>query len=358
MNSLGLENVTFLIALQILSGLASLVFILVLTPCAQRLLLLDKPNRRKQHKDDVPMVGGLAIYLVILSITLILGPSEQLIWLLLSVSIIVAVGVLDDAFGLSVLVRFLSQLLATALMIWGGALWITSIGLDIWGLDAVIGWLGIPVTLLAVVGLTNGFNMADGIDGLASGHMLVGLGTLCLTLYITRGYVHQAQWLSILMSSVFVFWLVNLSLTPLKRVFLGDAGSLLLGFVMAWTLIYYTQKPVALVHPVVALWCITIPVFDTLVVIARRVKNKRSPFSPDRNHLHHLLVDMNMSPRTALIAILGLAIVANALGIWITYAISPLMALIAYGILLMGFGYGMLHPSIERRIAFKLRLID
>ena len=347
-----------LIALPILTGLASLVFILVLTPFAERLRLLDHPDHRKRHQNPVPMVGGLAIYLVILSAMMVLDPPQKLSWLMLSVSILVAVGALDDAFGLGVRTRFASQILAALVMIAGGSFWIRSLGVDLWGLDAVAVWLGIPITIFAVVGLTNGFNMVDGIDGLAAGHMLVGLGSVGLTLYFTRGQVHQLEWLLILMSAVFAFWLVNLSLTPLKRVFLGDAGSLLLGFVMAWTLIYYTQKPVALMHPVAALWCVTIPVFDTLVVIARRIKNKRSPFSPDRNHFHHLFVDMGIKPGMALALTLGLAIVVNAFGVWMTYAIAPVASLIAYGLLLMVFGYGMLHPSIERKLALKLRLID
>jgi len=325
---------------------------------AERFRLLDRPDHRKLHQTPVPMVGGLAIYSVIMSTMVVLDPPDKLAWLMLSVSVLVVVGALDDAFGLGVRVRFVSQILSTALMIGGGSLWIRSFGIDLWGQDSVAVWLGIPITIFAVVGLTNGFNMVDGIDGLASGHMLVGLGSVCLTLYLTRGQVHQVEWLIILMSAVFAFWLVNLSLTPLKRVFLGDAGSLLLGFVMAWTLIYYTQKPVALMHPVAALWCVTIPVYDTLVVIARRVKNKRSPFSPDRNHFHHLFVDMGIKPGVTLGVILGLAMVVNALGIWVTYAISPIASLLAYCLLLFGFGYGMLHPSIEKKLSVKLRLID
>ncbi len=353
-----LNDPIMLFGLPVLTGLASLVFILVLTPFAERLRLLDQPNHRKHHGTDVPLVGGIAIYLVILSAMLVLDPPEKLSWLMLSVSFLVAVGVLDDALGLGVRVRFASQILATAVMIVGSSLWIRSLGLDGWGLETVISWLGVPITVFSVVGLTNGFNMVDGIDGLASGHMLIGLASVSMTLYVTHGEVHQLEWFVILMSSVFAFWLVNLSLTPLKRVFLGDAGSLLLGFVMAWTLIYYTQEPVSLMHPVAALWCVTIPVFDTLVVIARRVKNKRSPFSPDRNHFHHLFVDMGMNPGVALSLILGLSIVVNLFGIWMIYAFSPLVSLVTFGVLLVGFGYGMLHPSIERQLALKLRLID
>lgn len=347
-----------LITLSILIGLASLVFILVLTPFAERLRLVDQPDHRKRHQTPVPMVGGLAIYLVILCAMMLFDLPEKLSWLMQSVIILVAVGALDDAFGLRVRTRFASQTLAALVMIAGGSFWIRSFGVDLWVLDAVTSWVGIPITIFAVVGLTNSFNMVDGIDGLASGHMLVGLGSVCLTLYLTQGQVYQLEWLLILMSAVFAFWLVNLSLTPLKRVFLGDAGSLLLGFVMAWTLIYYTQKPVALMNPVAALWCVTIPVFDTLVVIARRIKDNRSPFSPDRNHLHHLFVDMGMRSAVALACILGLAIVVNAFGVWMTYVISPVASLIAYGLLLTGFAYGMLHSSIERRLASRQRLID
>ena len=346
------------IAIPLLTGLALFVFILVLTPFAERLRLIDEPDQRKRHGASVPMVGGIAIYLVILSAMMVLDPPQKLSWLMLSVSSLVAVGVLDDAFGLGVKTRFAAQVLASVVMVAGGGLWIQSLGLDFGGLDSIAPWFGIAFTAFAVVGLTNGFNMVDGIDGLASGHMLIGLATVGLTLFGVHGDVHQSEWLMVLFSAVLAFWLVNLSLTPLKRVFLGDAGSLLLGFILAWTLIYYTQKPVALLHPVVALWCVTIPVFDTVVIIARRLKNKRSPFAPDRNHLHHLLVDIGIQPRVTLALILGLSISLNAFGVWMIYAISPVASLVAYGILLVSFGYAMLHPSIERQIALKFRLID
>lgn len=345
------------IVLPILTGLVSLIFILVLTPFAGRFRLLDQPNHRKHHRKAVPMVGGIAIYVAVLSAMLVVGAPDKVSWLMLSVSILVVVGVLDDALGLGVRVRFASQVLAASVMIMSGSFWIRSLGIDLWDLEIVFGWLGIPITIFSVVGLTNGFNMVDGIDGLASGHMLIGLTSVCLTLYATHGQVYQLEWLVILMSSVFAFFLVNLSLTPFNRVFLGDAGSLLLGFIMAWTLIYYTQEPIALMHPVAALWCVTIPVFDTLVVIARRIKNKQSPFSPDRNHFHHLLVDMGMKSEVALVIILGLSIVVNAFGILIIYAISPLASLVTYGLLLICFGYGMLHPAIQRQLALKLRLL-
>ena len=351
---MNLEHQVLWLLMPIFVGLSLVTFIAVLTSLAETLRLVDNPNHRKRHDVPVPLVGGVAIYLVIVSAMLIGSPPDKLVWLMFSVSILVAVGVLDDVFGLGVRVRFAAQLLVTVIMITGGGFWITSLGLDLWWVDISVALMGIPMTIFSVVGLTNAFNMVDGIDGLASGHMLISLLTVGLTLFAVNGSVHQSEWLVILWSAVFVFWLVNLSLTPLKRVFLGDAGSLLLGFIMAWTLIYYTQKPVALMHPVAALWCVTLPVFDALVVIARRINTKQSPFSPDRNHLHHVFIDMGMSHRNALLVILGMSAALNGVGIWFTYSVSPMFSLGLYVLLLGVFGYVMLHPTIVRNLLSKI----
>lgn len=340
-----------------LAGVGVFVFILVLAPIAETLRLIDRPNHRKLHSGPVPMVGGLAIYIVILSALLIYTPPDKLAWLMFSASILVAVGALDDAFDLGVRVRFSAQLLATGIMIGGSEYWISSLGIDLWGGDGSLAWAGIPVTVFAVVGLTNAYNMVDGIDGLAAGHMLIGLLSVGLTLFAVNGSIHHIEWLAILWSAVFVFWLVNLSLTPLKRVFLGDAGSLLLGFIMAWILVYYTQNHLALMHPVAALWCVTIPVFDTLLVVARRIKNKQSPFSPDRNHLHHKFVDIGVSPHHSLFLILGLSATLNAVGIWITYSLGPIVSIGLYVLALGVFGCVMFHSSFEKSLANKLGLV-
>ena len=334
---------------------AAIVFIFSLSHLAEPLKLIDRPDARKRHGSAVPTVGGIAIYLVILCAVVIFPVPLKLSWLIFAAGILVIFGALDDAFGLGVRVRFASQLIATGLMIFGSESWIRSIGIPLGGLAWVLHWLGVPLTIFAVVGLTNGFNMADGIDGLAAGHMLVGLACVLLTLDVTQGTVHQLEWLIILASAVFAFWLVNLSFTPLKRVFLGDAGSLMLGFVMAWILIYYTQDPISMLNPVAALWCVTIPVFDALIVIARRLRNGLSPFSSDRNHLHHLLIDIGFQPKLVLMLILGLAAVVNIFGILLTYLAGPIVSLIAYGVFLFIFGQIVLSSSLVRVVLIRLK---
>lgn len=339
------------------SGLAALLLIILLTPLAKSLRLLDEPSGRKKHISPAPMVGGIAIYLAVLATLLVIAPPEKLRWLIAAGSILVVVGFLDDVFELGVKIRFFAQLVATLVMLMGTDLWITSIGIEWFGLNT-LGFSGLVLTLVAVIGSTNAFNMADGIDGLAAGHAMIGLILIGSTMWFIHGKVWQIEWLTILFSACFAFWLVNMSLTPLKRVFLGDAGSLYLGFSIAWILIYFSQQPVSKIEPVAALWCVAIPVWDTLVVMARRIRNGCSPFASDRNHFHHLLVDINMDSRLALAVILGISVLVGAFGIWLNYAISPVVSLVAYAMIFLIFGYGMLHPAIERKLAFKLRLVD
>lgn len=334
--------------LPILTGLASFVVILVLTPFAKRLRLLDVPDHRKHHGIGVPMVGGVAIYIVIVASMTILDPPDKLSWLFFGMSILVAIGVLDDAFGLGVRLRFASQILATSVVLYGNSLWIQSLGPGLESLESVMVILGVPMTIFAIVGLTNAFNMADGLDGLASGHMLIGLLTLSLTMFVTRGAVPHLNWLMVLISTVFAFWLVNVSLTPLKRVFLGDAGSLLLGFIMSWTLIYYTQSPIEKFHPVAALWCVTVPVLDTIMVMLKRLTSKRPLFWPDRSHLHHILFDFGLSQRKVVTSIIIFSLAINAIGVWMTYAISPVFSLVVYASLLAIACYLSVTRSIER----------
>lgn len=331
--------------------LITFMAILVLASFANQINLIDMPGGRKTHGEPVPMVGGIAIFLVILAVALVIRPPGSMTWLLTSSTILVAVGVLDDAYDLGVKIRLFAQFLAGSIMLFGSGYWIQSLLPEVQAIDSLlsISWIAIPSTLIAVVGLVNAFNMSDGIDGLASGHALVSLGAICTTLYLIHGEVLHFEWMLILITIVFAFWIVNLSLTPFKRVFLGDAGALLLGFIVAWCLIFYSQKTGELLHPVAALWCVALPVFDILSVIARRLKAGVSPFSPDRNHFHHLLGEIGLSNRAALSLILSASIMLSAFGIAITYMESGVIGLAAFVFCFLGFAFINFHPHVERR---------
>ena len=332
-----------LFLLPLLAGVASLLLILVLTPFAERMQWVDRPDQRKRHQEPVPMIGGLAIYLVMLSGFLVFQPPEKLSWLLFAITLLVVVGFLDDLFELGVKLRVFVQIVATMCVIVGAGLSVQYIGLDFVPVNE-LGLLGLAFTVFAVVGLTNAFNMVDGIDGLAAGHFLVGLAYVAALQLFSTGTLIQSEWFTLLFSTVFAFWLVNMSLTPLKPVFLGDAGALLVGFTMSWVLIYFTQQPISAIEPVAALWCVTLPVFDALTVACQRLRAGRSPFSPDRGHLHHRMVDRGIGPITSLALILSAAVCINAIGIWVTYQLSPELGFSLY---IMAFGLYLITMSRE-----------
>lgn len=339
-------------------GLLVFMLIICISPFAERLKLIDLPDARKRHKAAVPTVGGLAIFLAVVIMFLLLEMPINILWALFASLIVVAVGAIDDAFRLGVRTRIASQVIATSLVILAYGLWIKSLGVNFLGFSDLSNLLGIPLTIFAVVGLTNGFNMVDGIDGLAAGHMLIGILTVSAILLLQNDTAYNLEILVISASIVFAFWLVNTSLTPIEKVFLGDAGSMFLGFGMSWILIWYSQEATYPIHPVAALWCVTIPVFDTLTIIIRRVKSKKSPFSPDRNHLHYLLIDLGFDPSKVLFIILMLSILLNAFGVTVTYLLSPEIGFITYGILFLAFAFGMLNPAIERKRVSEMSLTD
>ena len=305
--------------------LSSILLTQLLARYAEKLNLMDVPSERKNHGAVTPLVGGLAIYLVLVTSLPFFTLPEKLYWLLLSSSILVLIGAVDDAISLGVRLRFLAQIVATLIMIVASDLWISSLSII-----EIPAFIGVPFTILAVVGLTNAFNLADGIDGLSSGQMLLGLLNLTIASYAFSGEIHQISWLILLVAAVFGFFLVNLSFIPKLKAFLGDAGSLLLGFIMSWTLIYYTQKPVGTLDPIIALWCVTIPVFDTIAVILGRIRESASLFRPDRTHLHHLFLNIGSSRKKTLRTILLMSALANSFGLIVTYLFPSIYSLIIY----------------------------
>lgn len=317
-----------ILGLAVISGLETALLIIVFSALARRSGLVDQSHDLTIHPKSVPLVGGLAIYFVLISIWLMTDAPRWLIWLILPSGILVVIGVIDDAVKLSVRIRFIAQVIVTIFTMVGCNVWLTSIGSEFQGINFALVFLGIPLTIFAVVGLTNAINMIDGIDGLASGQILIAAFVAIVCIYKIHGYIPYQEAVVMSLSSIFCFWLINLSFTPIDKVFLGDAGSTTLGFILSWILIYCTQEPTNLMHPVAALWSVAFPVFDTLRVIGMRVARNNSPFASDRLHFHCILMDVGFSARKVLVQVLGASMAINGVGVWITYALSPLLSLI------------------------------
>lgn len=274
--------------------------------------LVDRPDQRKQHLGEVPLVGGLAIFTGMLAGAACYGVFDGFERSLLGTAAVLALlGALDDRFGLSVRDRLLIQTIAILTVIASTGVYIHTLG-HIFGHDVVLGWLGVPMTVLAVIGLVNAFNMMDGIDGLAGSLTLVSIAAVILFASPTplRGVI---MLLALLAAAMLPYLVVNLGFVG-GKVFLGDAGSTLIGYLLAWVLIRLSQMPETHLSPVDVLWCVALPVLDTLAVMYRRMRAGQSPFKPDRGHIHHILQGAGLGPRATLAVLVVLAVGLASIG--------------------------------------------
>lgn len=277
--------------------------------------LVDKPNMRKNHDGHIPLVGGISLYSS-LWLLYALHPS----WLpefplyMVCASVLFFVGILDDRFDLPVLPRIILQAAVACLMIYFD-LFISTAGNILFGYGLMLGLAGYLITVFAVWGAINAFNMVDGMDGLLATLSSVTFAALSVMFYL-GGHNALALWsLCVLVASV-PYLVLNLELIWGRKfkVFMGDAGSTLVGFTVIWLLILATQGATAVMRPVTALWFIAIPLMDMAVIIIRRIRRGDSPFKPDNEHCHHILMRAGLSNFQALGVIGCLSLVFVAFG--------------------------------------------
>jgi UDP-GlcNAc:undecaprenyl-phosphate/decaprenyl-phosphate GlcNAc-1-phosphate transferase len=300
---------------MIVAFLASSAALALLYPLAPMIGLMDHPGeRRKVHRHAVPPIGGIAIFAGLFAGCLSAGLIETThIYGMAGAALLVLVGALDDRFGLGPRVRFLAQIAASLMLTLGCGVTLSSLG-DLFGSGPIdLGPFAVPFTVFAMVGIINAFNMIDGIDGLAGGLALIVIGTLLLL----ASEIGPVQIMMLAMIAALIPYLVcNLELFGVtgRKVFLGDAGSLLLGYMLVWMLVD-AARPGGSIDPVTALWLVAIPLMDTLRVMGRRILRGVSPFSADAGHLHHFLSRVFHSTRKALILMLSAAILLAAVGV-------------------------------------------
>lgn len=295
----------------------TVVLIGVLTPLAHKVGLIDRPTARKRHEADTPLIGGLAIYTAVV-ISLISLDYEftglaSFIWPSL---LVVSICLWDDLHDLSYTIRLIAQVIAVLLMcILGGV--IENIGiLTIDGAYLYLGILAVPFTVFFSVGLINSFNMCDGIDGLVGALALIALTGFSVA-SMNAGRTEELQIILVLMSAIIAFLVFNFRTPWRKRglVFLGDVGSMFIGFAMLWLAIRLTQGEERALAPITAMWFLAFPLFDSLSIILRRLVRKRSPFSPDREHFHHVLLLAGFTVNQSVGIIILLATLGVAFGL-------------------------------------------
>jgi len=308
-----------LIALAFTSGL-----ILWLSPLAKAVGLVDVPNARKVHEGEIPLVGGLAIFVAVFAANVITGftlpegvmPVDYNGFYLAGM-LLVLTGMVDDFVDLSPLHKIVVQTIATLIMIFGAHVVLSNIGVLGKGSNILsLGILAVPFTVFATIGVINAINMSDGLDGLAGSLSLVSLlGFLAATSIFGNG--EDAGLLITLAAAVGAFLLFNFRI-PGRRsavVFLGDSGSMFLGFTLAWFAIKFSQGESRIISPSAALWFLILPLFDAVSMTARRLMKRRPAFGADKEHLHHifLLAGFTVSETVGILA--GIAVFGAGVGL-------------------------------------------
>ncbi|MGJ1196377.1 MraY family glycosyltransferase [Sphingobacterium spiritivorum] len=348
----------------ILAVLLSKVMIPYIMLVTYRKRLFDPVDARKHHQRIIPRLGGVAfapIQCCVLVITLVIlykmGPYSldlnidvkpwiivpMMMMLVCGLVILFLVGIADDLIGMNYKWKFSAQLLVASLLPISG-LWIN----DMYGIlfiTSLSPWVGIPLTMFAVVLIINAVNLMDGLDGLCSG--IVAIGAVVLgSMFIFNGAWLHAMFAFITAGVLLPFFYFNVFGFAHRRrqIFMGDTGSLTLGYSIAFLAVSFAMnnpdiKPFSDGAIVAAFSILIVPVFDVARVMFIRWKNKKPLFKPDRNHLHHKLLQVGMTHRQAMLVILGMALLFCLINGVAVHFISNNIVVLADIVLWMFFQY-------------------
>lgn len=306
-----MDNIIILI---FVSGIIAFLATPLVKKLAVKYKVLDIPTTdRKIHKKPIPLLGGLAIYVPFVLLTVIkkspLTYGE--LGIVLGATIIIIGGVLDDIWGLKPFEKLFFQLMsAVVLIIMGGRIQMIANPFtnDIAYLD--MGYWTVPITIIWVVGITNAMNLIDGLDGLSSGVSLISTITIFI-IAMTKDRISAMYLAAILMGAIAGF--IPFNFNP-ASIFLGDTGAQLLGFLLAAISMEGAIKSATIFSVVVPILTMGLPIFDTVFAIIRRKVNGKPIMGADRGHLHHRLLDLGLSQKQA---------------VFILYIISVLLSLLA-----------------------------
>jgi UDP-GlcNAc:undecaprenyl-phosphate GlcNAc-1-phosphate transferase len=311
--------------------------------------LVDHPDDRKKHGLAVPYCGGIALYISLTALTMILQPNRLLLIMYLPLLFIFVVSLIDDARKISSYGRLLAQAVTIVLLIMllqgaNPTAWLSLIPTPILGLQIV----GLFLLIFCGSGIINAFNMSDGIDGLCAGLSIFANAAFCYLFYL-NGLDRCALFCLILIALLFVFLCFNFS--SRWKIFLGDSGSASLGYLTFAILVTLTIK-LKLVGVGTAIWFIACPLMGMGRVILLRLLKKRSPFQADRLHVHYLLLDAGMKKFVVLGFILICQLLFTATGFVFFYESVPALFSISLFVFIFFLFFSVMHPRAWQRWPF------
>ena len=299
--------------------------------------LVDHPRGRKAHKFPTPLLGGVVLYLTFLVVLvtpfflwkgLFLQGRGYLVGIIIGSSLIFLLGLYDDLKGASPFLKIGVQIIAGLVLV--------NFGLAVTVLTSpfrhplYLGWWGIPFTILWVVFITNALNLIDGLDGLAAGVSAIA----ALVLFVV-GLMREGPLTAFLCAGLVGGSLGFLRYNfPPARIFMGDAGSMLLGFLLASISLIRPLKTVAAVALFVPIVALGVPIVESFTTIIRRFWRRRSPLAPDRGHIHHILLDLGFTPKVTLITLYFISGLFGLVCIGFVTANPRLMVILFFALIL------------------------
>lgn len=311
--------------------------------------LFDMPDSRKVHQRPVSRLGGVSFFPAIsVSFCLIIGTQLALsyyadtsmphsipysfIFLGAGCMMLYLIGIMDDIVGVGYRYKFIVQFIAAAILAFSGS-WINTLG-GLFGIWSIPAWIGIPFTIFVIIYITNAINLIDGIDGLASGLSIIAMIVFSLTFIFQHEYIYALLAFATL-GVLLPFWFYNVFgyTRHHHKLFMGDTGSLTLGYILSFIVIKFcTVSPATTEHDdfgvIIAISALFIPLLDVVRVVINRIARGKSPFLPDRSHIHHKLLDTGMRPKLTMLTILSMSVLFIILNVLLSKHINITILLI------------------------------
>ncbi|HAU31642.1 MAG: Glycosyl transferase, family 4, conserved region-containing protein [Desulfotomaculum sp. 46_296] len=332
---------------KLLAPVLAFFLALLITPAVRKLAFawgaVDLPNPRKVHQHVMPRLGGLAIYVAFVIPLFLTMPVSLFIGLITGISLIVLIGVIDDIKGISPWLKLGGQILAAYSLIMLN-IQIGFVTNPFNGHIIPLGWWGIPITIFWVVAVTNAVNLIDGLDGLAGGVSCIAALTIAAvgwTQWKIFGITGQQEiiMLALILAAAIIGFLWH-NVYP-ASIFLGDTGSMLLGFSLAAVSVLGLTKSAAAVSIFIPLVILGIPLFDVVLAVFRRYHLHKPIFQADREHIHHQLMNLGLNQRQTVAVICGISFILGISAVVLNIVTSDqamilLVILAGLGIILAG----------------------
>jgi len=326
------NELSFYLLLAIMSMAICMAIIPVMMRIAPYIGMVDRPDERKVHDVAIPRSGGIGIVIgILVPIAIWLDFSDFIISLIIGCSVLLLFGAWDDAKNIRPVYKFIGQLFAAIIVVYYGEIYVHHF--PFLGAESLPQYIGQPFTVIAIVGMVNALNLSDGLDGLAGGEALISLAAIIYLAYLFEGEVAMLV-AATTIGGIFGFLRFN---SHPARIFMGDAGSQTLGFILAVLAVYLTQQVNSIVSPVVALLLLGLPIIDSMVVFYLRARRGDSLVVAAKDHLHHRLLARGFYHYESVMIIYSIQIILVVIAVLLPYESDLLLISLYTGLSVMLF---------------------